>query len=122
MSTPTTAELEVLNILWNQGESRVQDVHEQLSQSRATGYTTTLKIMQVMAQKGLLERRLEGRSHLYSPAVPESATKNKLLSKFVDSAFGGSRSQLILQLLGDSQVSPEELDQIKKYLTQVEDR
>ncbi|WP_185233881.1 BlaI/MecI/CopY family transcriptional regulator [Teredinibacter franksiae] len=121
MPNPTQAELEILNILWQSGESRVQEVHTHLSQQRDIGYTTTLKAMQVMAQKGLLDRRLDGRSHVYFPAIQERATKNKLLSRFIDNTFGGSSSQLVVQVLGNAKVSKEELDEIRAYLNQIED-
>lgn len=122
MPVPTQAELEILNILWEKGESRVQDVHERLNAIRPIGYTTTLKSMQVMAQKGLLKRRLDGRSHLYSPAIQESATKTTLLTRFVDNTFRGSKSKLVLQLLGNNQVTQEELKEIKEFLQQVEEQ
>lgn len=121
MATPTQAELEILNILWETGEARVQDVHERLSRIRSIGYTTTLKSMQVMAQKGLLDRRLEGRSHVYFPVIQEEATKNKLLSRFVDTTFRGSKSKLLVQLLGNNKVSKEELNEIREFLKKIED-
>lgn len=120
--TPTQAELEILNILWEQGECRVQDVHERLNKIRPIGYTSTLKSMQVMAQKGLLDRRLDGRSHVYFPAVHEEATKNKLLTRFVDNTFRGSKSKLVMQLLGNNKISQEEIDEIKAFLNQIEDQ
>lgn len=120
--TPTQAELEILNILWEQGECRVQDVHEQLNRIRPIGYTSTLKSMQVMAQKGLLDRRLDGRSHVYFPAVPEEATKNRLLTRFVDNTFRGSKSKLVMQLLGNNKISQEEIDEIKAFLNLIEDQ
>ncbi|TVZ40798.1 putative transcriptional regulator [Alteromonadaceae bacterium 2753L.S.0a.02] len=120
MSNPTQAELEILNILWETGEARVQEVHDKLSSSRDIGYTTTLKAMQVMAQKGLLNRRLEGRSHVYAPAIPEEDTKSKLLSKFIESTFGGSKSRMVLQLLGNNQVSQQEIDEIRAFLENLE--
>ncbi|WP_075187076.1 BlaI/MecI/CopY family transcriptional regulator [Teredinibacter haidensis] len=116
MPTPTQAELEILNILWDAGEMRVQGVHEQLNKIRDIGYTTTLKAMQVMVQKGLLDRRLEGRSHIYFPVIQESSTKNKLLSRFINSTFSGSNSRLVMQLLGNNQVSKEEIEEIKAFL------
>jgi predicted transcriptional regulator len=121
VATPTQAELEILNILWETGEARVQDVHERLNRIRSIGYTTTLKSMQVMAQKGLLDRRLEGRSHVYFPAIQEEATKNKLLSRFVDTTFRGSKSKLLVQLLGNNKVSKEELNEIREFLKKIED-
>lgn len=122
MSTPTQTELEILNILWQQGEARVQDVHQTLSQHRDIGYTSTLKSMQIMAQKGLLSRRLEGRSHVYFPAVEERVTKNNLLTRFIDSTFGGSSSKLIMQVLGNEKVSKEELTQIRALLDSNEEK
>ncbi|HEX7025656.1 MAG TPA: BlaI/MecI/CopY family transcriptional regulator [Gammaproteobacteria bacterium] len=122
MPTPTQAELEILNILWEQGECRVQDVHERLNKIRPIGYTSTLKSMQVMAQKGLLDRRLDGRSHVYFPAVLEESTKNKLLTRFIENTFRGSKSQLLLQLLGNNKISQEEIDEIKTFLNQIEDQ
>jgi len=119
--TPTQAELEILNILWETGEARVQDVHERLNKIRPIGYTTTLKSMQVMAQKGLLDRRLDGRSHIYFPVVQENSTKNKLLTKFIDNTFRGSNSKLVLHLLGNNRVSKEEISEIKAFLKQIED-
>lgn len=121
MPTPTQAELEILNILWETGEARVQDVHERLNKIRPIGYTTTLKSMQVMAQKGLLDRRLDGRSHIYFPVVQENSTKNKLLTKFIDNTFRGSNSKLVLHLLGNNRVSKEEISEIKAFLKQIED-
>ena len=121
MPTPTQAELDILNILWETGECRVQDVHDRLNKVRPIGYTTTLKSMQVMTQKGLLDRRLEGRSHIYFPRIQEGATKNKLLNRFVDRTFKGSHSKLVVHLLGNNQVSKEEIDEIKEYLKQIED-
>lgn len=122
MSVPTQAELEVLNILWEAGECRVQDVHERLNKIRPIGYTTTLKSMQVMVQKGLLGRRLDGRSHVYFPLIQEGVTKNKLLSRFVESTFRGSKSKLVLQLFGNNQITPDEIKEIQDFLKQVEDK
>jgi len=118
---PTQAELEILNILWETGENRVQSVHERLNKIRPIGYTTTLKSMQVMAQKGLLDRRLEGRSHVYFPLVQENATKDKLLTRFINSTFRGSNSKLLVQLLGNSQVSKDEIQEIREYLKKIEE-
>lgn len=121
MPTPTQAELEILNILWQTGESRVQQVHDRLSQQREIGYTTTLKSMQVMAKKGLLDRRLDGRSHLYFPAIKEQDTKSKLLTRFIDSTFGGSSSRLVTEALGQKRVSKEEIAEIRAFLDNIED-
>jgi Predicted transcriptional regulator len=122
VSNPTQAELEILNILWESGELRVQDVHEKLSSIRTIGYTTTLKSMQVMVQKGLLDRRLDGRSHIYFTAIQETTTKNKLLSRFVDNTFRGSSSKLVMQLFGNNSVSKKEVDEIRSFLDNLEDK
>lgn len=120
MSAPTQAELEILNILWEFGELRVQNVHEKLHRETPTGYTTTLKVMQVMVKKGLLDRRLEGRSHIYFPVIQEQSTKNSLLNRFIENTFGGSKSQLVMHLLGNSTVTKDELNEIKTFLNEFE--
>ncbi|MBN1379719.1 MAG: BlaI/MecI/CopY family transcriptional regulator [Gammaproteobacteria bacterium] len=122
MSTPTQAELEILNILWEIGECRIQEMNERLNKLRPVGYTTTLKSMQVMVQKGLLDRRLEGRSHIYFPAIQEKSTKNKLLNRFIDNTFRGSSSKLVIHLLGNKKVSAEEINEIKEFLKQIEEK
>jgi BlaI family penicillinase repressor len=119
--SPTQAELEILNILWEMGEARVQDVHERLNTIRPIGYTTALKSMQVMVQKGLLDRRQDGRSHVYFPAIQEDSTKMSLLDSFVNNTFRGSSSKLVMQLFGNKNVSKEEIEEIKTFLKQVEE-
>ncbi|MGD2033493.1 MAG: BlaI/MecI/CopY family transcriptional regulator [Bacteroidales bacterium] len=117
---PTTAELEILNILWEQQPLTVREIHEKLSASKEVGYTTTLKIMQNMTIKGLLARELEGKSHLYSTVHEKEETRQGLLNRFLDTAFGGSASSLVMQLLGNSKTSEEELEEIKKLIDQIE--
>jgi BlaI family transcriptional regulator, penicillinase repressor len=120
MSNPTPSELEILHILWSQGDSKVQAVNDKLCESRQVGYTTTLKTMQIMAEKGLLARRLDGKSHIYSPLIQKSETQSSLLDKLITTAFGGSKSKLVLQLLGSKDISKKELDDIKQFLADVE--
>ena len=122
MINPTPSELEVLNILWELQEANTHTVNAHLNLQRQVGYTTTLKTMQVMAEKGLLDRRKEGKSHVYFPLIQESIAKGKLLKKFVNNTFGGSTSNLMMQLLGNQNVSQDEIVQIKALLKEIEDK
>ena len=117
---PTDAELEILHVLWANGPSTVRQVHENLSQGRDIGYTTALKLMQIMYEKGLLTRAETGKSHTYSAAVGEEATQQNLVDRFVETAFRGSASKLVMQVLGQHKASREELDEIKKLLNQID--
>lgn len=118
--SPTTAELEILNILWRKEPLTVKEIHEKLLDKKDIGYTTALKIMQKMALKGLLKRELKGKSHLYYSAVEQDETQTKLLNKFVETTFSGSASQLVMQLLGNKKTSEKELDEIKAIIKQLE--
>lgn len=117
---PTDSELEVLTILWENGPSTVRFVNEKLNESRKVGYTTTLKIMQIMFDKNLVVRVQEGKSHIYSPAIEENAIQNRLIDKILDTAFGGSASRLVMQTLGNHKASANELDEIRKLLDDLE--
>jgi predicted transcriptional regulator len=117
---PTEAELEILQILWKNNPATVKEVHEQILNQKEVGYTTTLKIMQNMVSKGFLNRILEGKSHLYTPAIEESKTKTALLDRFLDNAFGGSASSLMLQLLGNGKTTRKELKEIKDIIKKME--
>jgi len=117
---PTDAELEILHVLWQHGPTTVRTVNEQLSQTREVGYTTTLKIMQLMLEKGLVYRDDEGRSHIYRAAVREQDTQSLLLDKFVDATFGGSALKLVMQALGHRKTSADELAQIRRLLNDIE--
>lgn len=117
---PTEGELEILQVLWVHGPSSVRDVHERLAAWRDTGYTTTLKLMQIMHEKGLLQRDTKSRTHIYTAAVHEDAVQKQLLRRFVDSAFRGSASQLVLHALGDHSASAEELEEIKALIERIE--
>lgn len=122
MISPTPAELEILNILWKYGEAKTQIVNDQLNLQRPVGYTTTLKTMQIMTEKGLLGRHKEGKSHVYFPLVNEFKTKSHLLDKVIQSTFGGSTSGLLMQLFGNKKASKEELAQIRAFLDDMEDK
>lgn len=113
---PTDSELEILHVLWANGPSTVRQVHEKLSQSRDIGYTTALKLMQIMHEKGFLSREEDARSHTYTAIVSEEATQRNLVDRFVETAFRGSASKLVMQVLGQHKASREELDEIKNLL------
>jgi BlaI family penicillinase repressor len=117
---PTDAELEILHVLWQHGPTTVRTVNEQLSQTREVGYTTTLKIMQLMLEKGLVQRDDEGRSHIYRAAVREQDTQGLLLDRFVEATFGGSALKLVMQALGHRKTSADELAQIRRLLNDIE--
>jgi BlaI family penicillinase repressor len=115
---PTESELEILQVLWQKGTATVRDVHEELAKTKDAGYTTTLKLMQIMHDKGLVKRDESMRTHIYQPAVNKERTQKHLLDKMIDSLFGGSSTQLVLQALGsgEQKVSAEELAQIQSLL------
>jgi BlaI family transcriptional regulator, penicillinase repressor len=115
---PTESELEILQILWTKGLATVREVHEQLARFKDAGYTTTLKLMQIMHEKGLVKRDDSIRTHVYQAAVNKERTQKHLLNKMIDSLFGGSPTQLIIQALGDGhhKASREELERIQALL------
>jgi predicted transcriptional regulator len=115
---PTESELEILNILWQKDTATVREVHEVLARSKDVGYTTTLKLMQIMHDKGLVKRDESMRTHIYQPAVNKEKTQKHMLDKMIDSLFGGSSTLLVLQALGsgDSKVSAEELEKIQTLI------
>jgi predicted transcriptional regulator len=117
---PTESEIEILQILWQHGPSTVRFVNELLNQKKEAGYTTTLKIMQIMADKGLVTRNEENRTHIYQANVNEEATQKHLLDKFLDLAFRGSASKLVMQALGNHTATKDELDQIRKLIDRME--
>lgn len=114
---PTKSELEILQVLWESGPSTVRVVNEKLNeQKREVNYTSTLKLMQIMFDKGILNRDDTNMKHIYSPALPEAKTKSFLLDRFVDTMFKGSAAELMMQLLGNKKTSKKELDAIKALL------
>lgn len=115
---PTESELEILQVLWSKGLATVREVHEQLSLNKEAGYTTTLKLMQIMHEKGIVKRDDSMRTHVYQAAVNKEKTQKHLLNKMIDSLFGGSPTQLVIQALGDEshKASPEELEKIQSLL------
>ena len=135
IAKPTDSELEILHILWEQGPSTVRTVNDLLNERRrsglassrlsakpkeSAGYTTTLKLMQIMFEKGLVTRVEEGRTHAYTAFIRESDTQDLLLQQFVDNAFRGSTARLVMQALGNHEASTEELDEIKALIAKIE--
>ncbi|RIV27674.1 BlaI/MecI/CopY family transcriptional regulator [Fibrisoma montanum] len=120
MVKPTDSELEILHVLWVNGPSTVRQIHEELSRNRDIGYTTALKLMQIMYDKGLLTRTEDARSHVYTAAVSEEDTQRSLVDRFVETTFRGSASKLVMQVLGHHKASREELDEIKNLLKQLD--
>lgn len=116
---PTDGELEILNILWQRGPSTVREVHEELEKSKDAGYTTTLKLMQIMHEKQLLKRDTGNRSHVYEPNLSQDKAQGAIVRKVIDSVFNGSAAQLVMQALGTHKANKDEIDAIKKYLDEV---
>lgn len=117
---PTDAELEILRVLWTQGPGTVRQVHEALASEKKVGYTTTLKLLQNMAAKGLVRRDESRRSHVYEARRGEQATQRQLLRDLLKRAFGGSTRKLVIQALSASRATPEELSEIRQLLDELE--
>jgi BlaI family transcriptional regulator, penicillinase repressor len=117
---PTDAELAILRVLWRRGPSTVKDVHEELARSTPAGYTTTLKQLQIMAEKGLVDRDESLRAHLYTSRVPEEQTQTQLVRDLLDRAFEGSATRLVMRALSSRPAMPAELEEIRKLLDQLE--
>ena len=113
---PTDSELEILAVLWERGPSTVRDVHTALSDSKPTGYTTVLKLMQIMSEKGLVRRNETDRAHVYEARQPAEQTQRQLLRHLLDRAFNGSASRLVMQALATRATSREELSEIRRML------
>ncbi|MDQ3244369.1 MAG: BlaI/MecI/CopY family transcriptional regulator [Gemmatimonadota bacterium] len=113
---PTNAELEILHVLWKRGPQTVRQIHPALRRERDIGYTTVLKTLQVMAEKGLVVRDETERSHVYAAGVPEASVKRRLVSDLVERAFDGSAAGLVLQALSSKRATPGELKQIRQLL------
>jgi len=117
---PTEAELAILQVLWDQGACTVRQVQERLESERGTGYTTTLKLMQIMLEKGLLRRDDSGHAHIYRAAVTRIGTQRKLVGQLLDQVFDGSAQQLVLQALSTRPSTPAELAEIRELLDDLE--
>jgi BlaI family penicillinase repressor len=113
---PTESELEILQVLWSRETASVRDVHEELAKSKDVGYTTTLKLMQIMHEKGIVKRDDSFKTHIYQAAVSKEKTQKHLLGKMINTLFGGSPTELIIQALGNHKASPQELEEIQQLL------
>jgi BlaI family penicillinase repressor len=119
---PTKAELEILQVLWQHGPNTVRFVNDRLNEQREINYTSTLKLMQIMADKGILKRDESQMKHIYHVVEAEEKTKDQLLDRFVDAVYQGSASKLVMQLLGNKKASKEELASIRKMLDKLENK
>jgi BlaI family transcriptional regulator, penicillinase repressor len=116
---PTESELEILQVLWNEKNATVRQVHEELSKTKDSGYTTTLKLMQIMHEKGLVTRNDSSKTHIYQPAVTRENTQKQFLNKMIDTLFAGSSANLVMQALGGHDASNEELERIQSLLNEL---
>ncbi|MBC6109514.1 BlaI/MecI/CopY family transcriptional regulator [Pedobacter fastidiosus] len=112
---PTEGEMEILQVLWQKGIATVREVHETLNK-KDSGYTTTLKLMQIMHEKGMVERDTNQKTHIYKAIVNQDRTEKQLVNKMIDNVFNGSAARLVMQALGNHSASADEIDEIKKYL------
>lgn len=119
---PTDAELAILRVLWRLGPATVRAVHDELSRAQETGYTTVLKTLQIMTEKGLVKRDERERSHVYEPTCPEQQVQKQLVGHLLERAFGGSAQKLVLQALSAKKSSPAELAEIRRLLDEMEGR
>ena len=119
---PTEAELEILAVLWERGDSTVRDVFEALEATRGTGYTTVLKLMQIMARKGLVQRDESRRTHVYRAAHSARRTQGELVRDLIDRAFAGSASKLVLRALSAGRATRKEIAEIRRLLDEFESR
>lgn len=117
---PTKAELEILRVLWSFGASTVRFVNDKLNENREVNYTSTLKLMQIMADKGILNRDESQMKHIYHVAEKEQKTKDFLLERFIDTMYNGSAAKLVMQLMGNKKTSKEDLNAIKEMLKQLD--
>ena len=119
---PTESELEILQVLWERDQASVREVHEELLRSKDVGYTTTLKLMQIMFEKGLVKRDDSFKTHIYQASVSKEKTQKHLVGKMINTLFGGSPADLVLQALGNHKASAAELEEIQRLLNNLKDR
>jgi BlaI family penicillinase repressor len=115
---PTESELEILKVIWKKGQCTVRDVHEELAKSKEAGYTTTLKLMQIMHEKGLVERNTNAKTHIYKALITREQAQQDALDKIISTVFKGSTADLVIQALGNHRATKDEIDAIKNYLKQ----
>jgi len=119
MIKPTEGELEILAVLWDTGAASVRTVHEEICKSKDAGYTTTLKLMQIMFEKGLVTRDSSSKTHIYQPAVTREKTQKQFVNKMINSLFAGSSADLVMQALGGNQASSDELEKIQSLINEL---
>lgn len=119
---PTESELDILKILWHKETATVRDVHEELAQHKDAGYTTTLKLMQIMHDKGLVKRNDSSKVHIYQANVSQEKTQKQLLPKFINTLFSGSATELVMQTLGNHKPTAEEIDEIQQLLNKLKEQ
>ncbi len=118
----TTSEMEILQVLWEMKAATVRDVHEKLSKTKDVRYTTTLKLMQIMTEKGLVKRDVTNKTHLYMPVANAVKVKQNMISKMIDTVFEGSASKLVIQTLGNHKTSEQEIEEIRNYLDHLSEK
>lgn len=119
---PTESELEILQVLWDKKEATVRTVHEVLSKTKDAGYTTTLKLMQIMFEKGLVKRDDSNKTHIYQPLVSRHNTQNQFLNKMINTLFAGSSADLVMQALGNHTASNDELEKIEALIADLKNK
>jgi len=122
LQKPTASELEILRVLWARGPSTVREVHEELSEKKALGYTTVLKLLQIMTAKGTVRRNEEQRAHVYEACQPATETKRQLVGDVLQRVFEGSASELMIHALEGRRTSKKELDELRRLLDEYEGR
>jgi BlaI family transcriptional regulator, penicillinase repressor len=113
---PTESELEILTVLWDKTNATVRNVHEELAKSKNVGYTTTLKLMQIMHDKGLVLRNTDSKTHVYRAAVEKQKTQLRMVNRMINELFAGQASELVMQALGDNKASNSELEKIEAFI------
>ncbi|MEP6675916.1 MAG: BlaI/MecI/CopY family transcriptional regulator [Ferruginibacter sp.] len=119
---PTESELEILQVLWDKGNATVRTVHEELSKTKDSGYTTTLKLMQIMFEKGLVSRDDSNKTHIYQPVVTRIKTQGQFLNKMINTLFAGSSAELVMQALGNHTASADELKKIEALIADLKNK
>ena len=119
---PTEAELKILQVIWDLGEARVKEIHEIMDKNKNVGYTTVLKTMQIMFEKGLLDRRIDGKSHIYNAQIKKGEVEHKLLDRILNSVYKGSAYDLVMSALGNYSASENELEKIKELIKKQQEK
>jgi BlaI family transcriptional regulator, penicillinase repressor len=119
---PTDAELEILQVLWTRGPSTVREVFEDIQRAKPVGYTTILKLMQIMAEKGLVRRNEEQRTHIYQAMAPRESTERQIVGDLLDRAFGGSAAQLVMRALSTKRATAAEIEEIRRLLNEYQEK